>query len=484
MRRLTSIFLALLLVGLMCTGALAAGSVEIVRAFVYDGTLYTYVSMDGMEKPVTKAEARVGGQTFSAANRLETVRQAGAPVTWLLLVDNSTSMPAFRQEVEEFARSLAQSGGENTQFILATFGDTFVVRAEDISPEGLPVEMEQIPFDERVTRLHTAISQGLDYFEELPMQRSELRCMVVLSDGVQYDPTGGVPYEELLERVSASDVMLHSVGLGGDQEALESMGRLAQASGGSYQMMEEVTAAEAGSALAENSGGLYVTGFDLSVLTTEGGTEQVSVAFASDGKLICRAEAQVELPQLTGETGGQPDSQPPAQLPESPAEMPEGGGAGPAAPDVPSKEGPPMGLIVGIAIAALTLIATAVILTQKKRKPQVVSEPGPAPREEQAGIYMRLEVVRGGLAGGQSQKELELRDDLMIGADPACDIVVQDGSAAPRQARLFSMEGAVYVEALDTSGAAQVNGEELQGTRRLRSGDEITAGDTVICLKF
>ena len=72
----------------------------------------------------------------------------------------------------------------------------------------------------------------------------------------------------------------------------------------------------------------------------------------------------------------------------------------------------------------------------------------------------------------------------MIGADPACNIVVQDGSAAPRQARLFSMEGAVYVEALDTSGPAQVNGEELQGTRRLRSGDEITAGDTVICLKF
>ena len=111
MRRLTSIFLALLLVGLMCTGALAAGSVEIVRAFVYDGTLYTYVSMDGMEKPVTKAEARVGGQTFSAAGRLETVRQAGAPVTWLLLVDNSTSMPAFRQEAADFARSLAQPGG-------------------------------------------------------------------------------------------------------------------------------------------------------------------------------------------------------------------------------------------------------------------------------------------------------------------------------------------------------------------------------------
>ncbi len=484
MRRLTSIFLALLLVGLMCTGALAAGSVEIVRAFVYDGTLYTYVSMDGMEKPVTKAEARVAGQTFSASNRLETVRQAGAPVTWLLLVDNSTSMPAFRQEVEEFARNLAQSGGENTQFILATFGDTFVVRAEDVSPEELPVEMEQIPFDERVTRLHTAIGQALDYFEEMPRERNELRCMVVLSDGVQYDPTGGVPYEELLERVSVSDVMFHSVGLGGDQEALESMGRLAEASGGLHQAVDTQTVAEAAVRLAENSGGLYVTGFDLSVLTTEGGTEQVSVAFASDGKLICRAEAQVELPQLTGETEGQSDSQTPAQLPESPAEMPEGSGAGPAAPDVPSREGPPMGLIAGITIAALTLIATAVILTQKKRKPQVVSEPGPAPREEQAGIYMRLEVVRGGLAGGQSQKELELRNELIAGTAPACDIVISDGEAAPRHVRLFSMEGAVYAEALDASCVTLVNGEEFQKARRLRSGDEITAGSTVIRLKF
>ena len=143
-----------------------------------------------------------------------------------------------------------------------------------------------------------------------------------------------------------------------------------------------------------------------------------------------------------------------------------------------------MGLIAGIAIAALTLIATAVILTQKKRKPQVVSEPGPAPREEQAGIYMRLEVMRGALASGQNQKELELRNELIAGTAPACDIVISDGEAAPRQVRLFSMEGAVYAEALDASCVTLVNGEEFQKARRLRSGDEITAGSTVIRLKF
>ena len=36
---------ALLLAGLLCTGALAAGSAEIVRAFVCDGTLYTYIAI-------------------------------------------------------------------------------------------------------------------------------------------------------------------------------------------------------------------------------------------------------------------------------------------------------------------------------------------------------------------------------------------------------------------------------------------------------
>ena len=320
MRRLTSIFLALLLAGVLCTSVLAAGSAEIVRAFVCDGTLYTYIAMEGIEKPVTKAEARLGGQTFPSSDRLETVRQAGAPVTWLLLVDNSTSMPAFRQETEDFAQSLVQSGGENTRFILATFGDAFTVRAEDVSPEELSGEVEKIPFDERVTRLHTAIDQGLDYFEGLPRQRSELRCMVVLSDGVQYDPAGGVPYEELLERVGASDVMLHSVGLGGDQEALESMGRLAEASGGIHQVIGGVTAAAAGTVLAEDSGKLFVTGFDLSGLTTEGGTERVSVIFAAGSELVCRAEAQVELPEFTGKEGTGADVQPPDPLPESPAQ--------------------------------------------------------------------------------------------------------------------------------------------------------------------
>lgn len=367
MKKFTSLVLCLWLAGALCISALAAGSAEIVRAFVYEGTLYTYVSMDGMEKPVTKAEAKLGGQTFSATDRLETVRQAGAPVTWLLLVDNSTSMPAFREETEVFVRSLSRSGGENTRFILATFGDAFAVVGEDVPAGELAERVGALPFDEEVTRLHTAIGQALDYFEEMPRERNELRCMVILSDAVQYDPQGGVPYEELLEQVEHSDVMLHSVGLGMNRKSLDSLGRLASASGGIHQEADAETAEEAAVRLAESSSGLYVTGFDLSGYASQGGVEQVSITFASGGELICRAEAQVELPELDGT----PQTQPSPSLPEmqDPPEPSTGGtAAAPPAPSAgPSSSGGPGLPLVAAAAGALVLIAAAAAVLLRRK---------------------------------------------------------------------------------------------------------------------
>lgn len=89
-------------------------------------------------------------------------------MTWLLLVDNSTSMPVFREEAEAFAESLSASGGENTRLILATFGDAFSVVNGDVPPDDLKGAIAAIPMNERVTRLHTAINQALDYSEGLP----------------------------------------------------------------------------------------------------------------------------------------------------------------------------------------------------------------------------------------------------------------------------------------------------------------------------
>lgn len=469
MKKLGTLALCLGLAAALCTQSLAAGTAEIVRSFVYEGTLYTYVSMD-VSQPVTKAEAKLGGQTFSATDRLETVRQAGAPVTWLLLVDNSTSMPAFRRETEVFARALGQAGGENTRFILASFGDAFTVVEEEVPGKDLAERVEALPFDERVTRLHTAIDAALDYFEGLPREGNELRCMVVLSDAVQYDPQGSVPYEELLERVERSDVMLHSVGLGADRESLDSLGRLASASGGLHQTIDAQTAEDAAGALAESSGGLYVTSFDLSGYTTAGGMERVSVTFASGAELICRAEAEVDIPER--EIAAPPEERPNPEFP-APAEIESGSGA--ASPAAPRADVAELLPAIGVAVALAAAVLAAALLRRKKKN---------LPAEGPAGIYIRVELVRGELADGRETQELNLRDELIIGTDPACEIPVRDENTAPRHARLFSMEGAVYVEDLRAPGGTKVNGTELRDAQRLRSGDEITIGGVGIRLKF
>lgn len=484
MRRFFSGALALLLAAALAVPGRAAASAEIVRAFVCDGTLYTYVAIEGAEAPITKAEARIGTWTFPAAGRLETVRQAGAPVTWMLLVDNSNSMPAFREEAEAFAGGLAQSAGESTRFILATFGDTFSVAGEDVPAGKLAERMAEIPFDETVTRLHTAIGQALDYFEGLPRERNELRCLVILSDAVQYDPDGGIPYEELLERVGHSDVMLHSVGFGDDQEALDSLGRLAAASGGLHQAIGGLTAEEAGTALKESSGGLFVTGFDLSGYTASGGTERAAVTFSAGAELICRAEAEVELPAREGT-----ETPPPAQAPSLPASQtaPSGGTVPPEA-GTSADGGWPLLTVFGAAAVLALVLAIAAVLLAKKRKRAAAPVPPPpaeASGEENtapAGIYMRLEVLQGEPNGVPA--DLELRDELVIGSGPECGILLRGEGVSPRHARVFFSGGAVWLEDLGSQSGTSLNGAAVTQPTVLRSGDQITAGDVVFRLKF
>lgn len=120
-----------------------------------------------------------------------------------------------------------------------------------------------------------------------------------------------------------------------------------------------------------------------------------------------------------------------------------------------------------------------------RRRSRRASQPQPAPWEVPAGIHMHLEMVRGELAGGQTQMELELANELAIGSDPACGIALRRGEAPSRQARVFLSEGMVYLENLCPPEDVTVNGAPLEGSQHLRSGNEIAATDgAVIRLKF
>lgn len=472
MKRAASVLLAGLVAVLLCVPALAAGSAQLVRTFVTGNTLYTYVVIDETEQPITQAEAKIGTQSFPAFGKLETVQQAGFPVSYLLLVDNSTSMPKYRDSLVAFAQQLAQNGGEHTTFLLATFGEEFSVVNENVSADLLEQEMTAIPFDEQATRLHSCIAQALDYFESLPRQANELRCMVVLSDAVvEYEQEGSITYEELLAQLSTSDVMLHSVGVGQQEDAISALGELASASGGTHQRVaDEEQAQEAAEALSKVNGSMLVTGFDLTGCSAAGENQAVSVTFASNGTLVCRAESTVSLPEAESkpETPDVSQPLPPAGNQASPSSSGSGNG---------EETSTSLPLLPFVAVVVVLGIAGgAAVLYFRKRKPVP-----PAPQAPE-GIFLRIEDLTGCLVG--TEPEQYLTGQLIVGRDPSCDIVLDDPSVSRRHARVFLAEDSVYLEDLGSQNGTMVNGASIHMPCQLRSGDELAAGEARWRLKF
>ena len=471
MKRILPLLMAALLLPALSMGAAAAGQAEIVRAFGAGETLYTYVDLGEGGQPITRAEATLDGRTFQTTGRLETVRQAGSPVSYLLMVDASTSMPGFQEDVVGFAESLAEHSGENTRFTLATFGDGFQVIGQDVAPEEVPEQLAGLQYSEPITQLHSAIGQALDYFEGLPRQGNELRSLVILTDAVEYDPQGGIPYDTLLERIESSDVMLHAIGFGGDRAALDRLNQLVEASDGSqWEIGEACTADQAADQLVEYTGRLFVLGFDLSGYVSDGEEQPLSLVFSSGAELVGQAESQVALP-VSQDPGTEPDSGT-----ELPAPEPDGGApaAQPAAPEE-QPEPSALPLALGVGAAVLVVILAAVVLGRRK-KPEEVPQPAPA------GIYMRLEVVRG--VQRTERTEFTLRDELHIGRDPACDIAFDDETLSLWNSRVFLDQGAVYLEDLQSQNGTRVNGTPVYAPVRLRSGDEISVGSASFRLKF
>ena len=532
---------ALLLSMLVSLPAFAAGSANVVRTFVYENNLYTYVELNEIERPVTQVEAKIGGQSFSASGRLETVRQAGYPITYLLLVDNSNSMPPFREQLLEFCQGLSEASGENTRFVLAAFGEEFQILDEGLTVETLEGPLSEIPLDETETHLHRSIDEALDYFEGLPRNGNELRAVVVLTDGVQYDPLGGVSYEELLERVRHSDVMLHSVGFGSDSEALDSLGQLSEASGGTHQVLSQsLPPKEASEALSDAGGRLMVTCFDLTGCSAGGQAEEISFTFAANGTLLCRGVGEADLSALSNagevpgegagaETAGEPsggaliETEKPSEgaeaepaeetleeetqeeetakeegseetleeKPEETADETTGGEAAGERTEEGQKTGAG-GMLAAAAVAVAVIIAAILIVLKrgKGQKNPEVSKTSAVDTEDSAaspetdgakdpasafqpagGIYMRVEAKEGVLSS--EKNELTLDHELTAGRDPSCDIVLLSEEIPPKAVRIFIEDGPVYIEALESKETVMLNGNALQGTQRLYSGDRI-----------
>lgn len=466
MKRLLSFWGALMLLLFAGVSALAATNAELVRIFAQDGTLYAYVDIADADAPLTKVSAKIGSQSFPASGALKTVQQASPPVYCMLLLDVSNSMPDFTDDILEFAASTAELAGQNTHFILATFGNAFEIVEEDIPADELAPKIAAMTYVAKNTRMYGGLEAALDYFAQLERGANELHSVIILTDAVVYNKQGGITYEELLQRIENSEVMLHSVGFGDDTASLDSLGKLVNASQGKHCLAgADLAAAESAADIWGYIDNLFLAEFNIADYAAPGGVEHVTVTFASGAELVCKAEGDVEiLAAGTTAPGGRATLPPPGMQAGTPAQTAEQA----VVPDN-------LKVIVIIAVTGgLGLAAIALVFIRRKKQLPVAASG--------TGIYMRLEVLQGKFIG--KRMELNLVSEFLVGRDKSCAIAFNSAGLAPQNSRVFTANSAVYIEDLNSQHGTFVNGMRIEMANILRSGDEISIGDAVFKLKF
>lgn len=105
-------------------------------------------------------------------------------------------------------------------------------------------------------------------------------------------------------------------------------------------------------------------------------------------------------------------------------------------------------------------------------------EPAPPRAQPKSRRAWRLVVVEPETTSGRT---FDVNGELTIGRAAGCGISIPDDTfVSSVHARVYERDGDVFIEDLDSTNGTLLNGAPLQGTSKLRKGDRIKTGQTVL----
>jgi VWFA-related protein len=188
-----------------------------------------------------------------------------APVTVGLLIDNSGSMRSNRELVLAAATAFVEHSNPQDEVFALMFNETLQAALPAEMPFTSDAGVLRIALGQAIsprgrTALYDAIAAGQEY---LARGRYERKVLVVVSDGG--DNASEITFEDALNRIQASNVVIHAVGLVDPIEEdanPKRLKRLAQASGGvAFQPRTAKQVAEALERVALDIRSAYTLGY-------------------------------------------------------------------------------------------------------------------------------------------------------------------------------------------------------------------------------
>ncbi len=196
-------------------------SPRVISAWFYGGVVYAAVKADSWEDP-----GSVEGQLMiDNASASETAAPTRAPShKYVLMVDLSTSMPRYKQDLDTFAGALLSEAAENVTVTLSGFGERYEVIADELtSAEEVRDAVSKLKFNHRATDICGGTVDAIENINSAARPEGQIMHLIILTDGVPY-LTGDKNMEEMAVRTAASsaekligeasEVIVHTVCFG------------------------------------------------------------------------------------------------------------------------------------------------------------------------------------------------------------------------------------------------------------------------------
>ncbi len=513
--------------------AAANGSVFAASAYYVDDTLYAFAQFpdhdDVLNPP--KAGLMVHGVQVGGEVSGQKLTESGAPAQYMLLIDNSTSMPAYHARVLALADALLSSG-QDVSVTIATFGVRFNVIKEGLTNAAdVKKELSKLKYPENGTDICGGAVHAVEHMRSNAWEAGQLAHVILITDGepfysrnAQTEAESEAAAAKALQEILAESpqVILHAVCF---ENWISSVTHEAAASGdGVDAMVQNVEqATDTGNEIAAYCGSFYALKFPLKDYS-----DDLSLRVSNMQIVSIRRTGDLTVPQTDGpgkfddlpvvvdtEPDG-PKTLPDEDTPDTGATEPPGSAdtpepsentPSPTETDSPTETEPPndvepteppentetpsdekgilIPVIIGAAAVVVVVVVILLIVLLRRRKTAGASaapERVPATKAVPGAIPMRLEVLYGSVKG--ENRQFYLTDEITIGSDPKCDLVLLDGSVSPVNTRIFLRNGAIFVEDMNSASGTAVGGMRIYAPNQLRSGNQILVGQVCIVFYF
>ncbi len=479
-----------------------ASQTAVVSAYCQEENVYAFLSLQqGLSPETLSANVSIKGTSQWPEIPLLPMDNEDRTAQYLFVVDTSATMPMDTREIIcSLTKGLMEKSRQTISFSIASAGSTFApVQSGMTTQDQVKEAVEKLNLQDFLGDISGKLADAIAYLSTTEKTPGTLNNVVLVTVNPLKENALASQLASIVQE--SSQVVFHTVNLGvGDSEEY----RLTMGKTGLHQSVK--TAEEAQQAGAQLAGWVNSLcrvaapcnsknhavphNLEISLMTEDQTSVWASPSMEIGPALPVKAEleetAEASTPaQTSAETTAAEETAPTetaaAETTITETTMEETTQQTDAteqtiaettiSDDEKEKKEDPVSLplwvylIGGGALVAIVVLATLLILKTRQYQENGTS----------VGIPLQLLIVAGSCK--KPKKVYYLDTELVIGSDPACDIVWKDSSVSPTHCRVFMKNGFLWLEDLNPRSKTAIEGMKIYAPNRLRSEDEITIGN-------